>query len=219
MKVNGQHVRGSPFNTEFKPRLFKPVFSFGKYGSAPGTLVLPWGMAVNDKDEIAVAESGNHRIQMFLADGTHLRSFGRQGNRKGMFNDPIGITFYNNNILVSDSGNHRIQIFDDQGHYLDQFGEMRGKLNQQLDRPHWWSIDSDGNVIVADSYNKLIKIITLDGQFLRRIGAKGSFIYPNHCIQHDNYFIVSDSGDHCICLLYTSPSPRDLSTSRMPSSA
>ena len=24
---------------------------------------------------------------------------------------------------------------------------------------------------------------------------------------------------HCICLLYTSPSPRDLSTSRMPSSA
>ena len=25
--------------------------------------------------------------------------------------------------------------------------------------------------------------------------------------------------DRCICLLYTSPSPRDLSTSRMPSSA
>ena len=25
--------------------------------------------------------------------------------------------------------------------------------------------------------------------------------------------------DHCNCLLYTSPSPRDLSTSRMPSSA
>ena len=24
---------------------------------------------------------------------------------------------------------------------------------------------------------------------------------------------------HCLCLLYTSPSPRDLSTSRMPSSA
>ena len=29
-----------------------------------------------------------------------------------------------------------------------------------------------------------------------------------------------DEKDHtCICLLYTSPSPRDLSTSRMPSSA
>ena len=28
-----------------------------------------------------------------------------------------------------------------------------------------------------------------------------------------------DNGQHVICLLYTSPSPRDLSTSRMPSSA
>ena len=32
VKVNGQHVRGSPFKTEFKPRLFKPVFSFAKKG-------------------------------------------------------------------------------------------------------------------------------------------------------------------------------------------
>ena len=30
---------------------------------------------------------------------------------------------------------------------------------------------------------------------------------------------MKESGDYDICLLYTSPSPRDLSTSRMPSSA
>ena len=30
---------------------------------------------------------------------------------------------------------------------------------------------------------------------------------------------VSETGGHLGCLLYTSPSPRDLSTSRMPSSA
>ena len=32
--------------------------------------------------------------------------------------------------------------------------------------------------------------------------------------QFEHYFM-----DYCSCLLYTSPSPRDLSTSRMPSSA
>ena len=32
-------------------------------------------------------------------------------------------------------------------------------------------------------------------------------------------FAVSDSAGFLSCLLYTSPSPRDLSTSRMPSSA
>ncbi|XP_044175633.1 E3 ubiquitin-protein ligase TRIM71-like [Acropora millepora] len=197
VKVNGQHVRGSPFKTDFKPRLFKPVFSFGKPGSAPGMFNWPWGIAVNDKDEIAVTDYGNHRIQTFLGDGTHLRSFGREGNLQGQFNYPNGITFYNDNIIVSDSGNHRIQVFDDQGHYLHHFGE-KGKLSHQLDLPIGLSIDSDGNVIVADSNNKSIKIFTLDGLFLRTIGEEGSFISPVHCIQHDNYFIVSDTGDHCI---------------------
>ena len=197
VKVNGQHVRGSPFKTEFKPRLFKPVLSFGKRGSALGMFNWPLGIAVNHKDEIAVTDSENHRIQIFLADGTHLRSFGREGNQQGQFDWPTGITFYDNNIIVSDTYNHRIQIFDDQGQYLHQFGK-KGKLNHQLDHPRGVSIESDGNIIVADSHNKSIKIFTLDGQFLRRIGEERSFIKPVHCIQQDNYFIVSDSGDHCI---------------------
>ena len=196
VKVDGQHVRGSPFKTEFKHRLFKPVLSFGKEGSAPGMFCYPSGIAVNDKDEIAVTEWYNHRIQIFRSDGTHLRSFGRGGNQQGQFNQPMGITFYNNNIIVSDTHNHRIQIFDDQGHYLHQFGE-KGRLNHQLDCPFGLSIDSDGNIIVADFDNKSIKIFTLNGKFLRRIG-EGSLIDPVHCIQHDNYFIVSDIGDDCI---------------------
>ena len=199
VKVNEQHVRGSPFKTELKPRLFKPVLSFGKQGSADGMLSGPWGIAVNEKDEIAVTDRNNHRIQIFKSDGTHLRSFGRQGKQQGRFKRPSGIAFYNSNIIVSDTDNHRIQIFDDQGHYLDQFGE-EGKLDHQLHSPRGLSIDSDGNIIVADYGNNLIKIFTLDGRFLRRIGEEGSFIHPIHCIQHDNSFIVSDYGDSCIKL-------------------
>ena len=197
VKVNGQHVRGSPFKTELKPRLFKPVLSFGKPGSAAGMFNGPWGLAVNDKDEIAVTDSDIHRIQTFKMDGTHLRSFGREGNQQGQFNSPTGLAFYNNNIIVSDTDNHRVQIFDDQGHYLDQFGE-NGELNHQLQNPHGLSIDSDGNIIVADSSNKSIKIFTLDGRFLQKIGGDGSFIDPIHCIRHDSYFIVSDYEDSCI---------------------
>ena len=193
VKVNGQHVRGSPFKTELKPRLFKPVLSFGKRGSGDG-MFRPCRIAVNDKDEIAVTDLVNHCIKIFKSDGTNLRSFGSEGNLQGQFKYPRGIAFYNKNIIVSDTFNHRIQIFDDQGHYLDQFGEQ-GKLNHQLRSPLGLSIDSDGNIIVADSRNNSIKIFTLDGRFLRRIG---SFINPIHCIQHDNYFFVSDNGDHCI---------------------
>ena len=197
VKVNGEHVRGSPFKTELKPRLFKPALSFGKKGSAAGMFNGPWGLAVNDKDEIAVTDPDIHRIQTFNMDGTHLRSFGREGNQQGQFNSPTGLAFYNNNIIVSDTDNHRVQIFDDQGDYLDHFGE-KGKLNHQLDRPLGLSIDSDGNIIVADSNNKSIKIFTLDGRFLQKIGGDGSLTDPIHCIQHDSYFIVSDYEDSCI---------------------
>ena len=95
VKVNGQHVRDSPFSCQVKSFQFKPVLSFGKFGSSVGMFSNPWGVAVNSKDEIAVTD-WNHRVQIFNSDGKYLRSFGRQGNRAGEFSFPKGITFHNN---------------------------------------------------------------------------------------------------------------------------
>ena len=56
-------------------------------------------------------------------------------------------------------------------------------------------------------------------KFLERARTEALFSigYSNNKIQQDfNSLIIVKS---CNCLLYTSPSPRDLSTSRMPSSA
>ena len=197
VKVNGEHVRGSPFEVQVKPRQFRPVLSFGQQGSSEGMFSVPWGVAVNEKDEIAVTETGNHRIQVFSSNGTHLRSFGRKGDQHGQFDWPDGIVYHNDNIIVADGRNHRVQLFSGEGEYLGQFGG-EGNLNHQLQSPRGLSIDNDGNIIVADSGNKLIKIFSLDGQFLRKIGTEGSFITLFHCIQHENYLIVSDFGDHCV---------------------
>ena len=49
-------------------------------------------------------------------------------------------------------------------------------------------------------------------------GAPGT-ILEKHSNLSKMLGAVTDSGDNNYCLLYTSPSPRDLSTSRMPSSA
>ena len=195
VKVNGEHVRGSPFEVQVKPRQFRPVLSFGMQGSSAGMFLGLWGVAVNERNQISVTD--NHRVQVFSSNGTHLRSFGRKGNNQGEFNAPVGIAFHNDNIIVADTGNHRVQLFSDQGEYLGQFGE-EGSLDRQLKNPRGLSIDSDGNIIVADLGNKLIKIFSQSGQFLRKIGTVGSFTKPIHCIQHDNYLIVSDEGDHCV---------------------
>ena len=80
-------------------------------------------MAVNARDEIAVADNWNLRVQIFSSDENYLRSFGRRGNQNVEFNNPTGITFHKNgNIFVADRGNFRIQIFTGEGGYISFFG-------------------------------------------------------------------------------------------------
>ena len=199
VKVNEEHIHGSPFVVQVNARAFRSVLSFGKEGSAAGVLSRPWGVAVNERNEIAVTDNGNNRVQLFSSDGTYLRSFGTKGDKQGEFNFPCGIAFdiKNENIFVTDTGNHRVQLFGKQGEYLKQFGEQ-ANLDHQLQYPYGLSVDSDGNVIVTDLGNKVIKIFSLSGQFLRKIGGEGSFKKPWHCVQYDNFLIVSDSGENSI---------------------
>ena len=201
--VNGEHVSGSPFTVQVKPRQFKPVLSFGGKGSSAGMFDRPCGVAVNERNEIAVTDIRNQRVQIFSSDGTHLRSFGSKGDQEGEFFQPTGIAYLNNgNIVVADSENNRLQIFTGQGDYLTQIGGD-GNLDHQFNYPWGLSVDSDGNIIVADSNNKLIKIFTPSGQFLRKFGGEDLLVDPCHCIQKDQYFIVSDYGDHCIKVFNT----------------
>ena len=79
----------------------------------------------------------------------------------------------------------------------------KGSLDSQLSYPYGLSLDSNGNIIVADTGNKLIKIFSTDGKFLRKIGGPGSFSCPIHCIQCDEYLIVSDKDEHCIKVFST----------------
>ena len=198
VSVNGEDIRGSPFTVTIKPFHVKPVLSFGKEGSGDGMFENPFGVAVTDRDEIMVADSKNHRVQVFDSNGTFLRSFGHEGNNAGELKIPTGIaTDKDRNIFVAEYGTHRVQIFSWEGRRLGSFGGP-GSLDSQLDKPRGLSLDSAGNVIVADTGNKLIKIFTPDGRFVMKIGGQSSLSYPVHCVQCGEYFIVSDRGEHCI---------------------
>ena len=202
--VNGEHVGGSPFTVQVKPRLYKPVLSFGRKGSSwsSGKFDGPWGVAVNERNEIAVTDYENNRVQIFSCDGKFIRSFGKKGVKKGEFKYPTGVAYLNNgNIVVADKFNDRLQIFTERGNYLAQIGGEE-YCDHDLNNPLGLSVDSDGNIIVADSFNKLIKIFTPSGQFLRKFG--GDLLHePYHCIQKGEYFIVSDNGDDCINVFNT----------------
>ena len=193
VKVNGEHISCSPFTVILKPFQVKPVLSFGKQGAGDGMFDYPLGVAVSEGNEIVVADQGNHRVQVFDSNGTFLRSFGHEGENAGEFKSPIGISINKDRQIFVAERNHRIQIFSWEGRLLGSFGG-KGSLC------HYWSLslDRNGNVIVADPGNRLIKIFTPDGKFVMKIGGQGYFSYPVHCVQCGEYFIVSDRDEHCI---------------------
>ena len=194
----GANVRDSPLETQVQTRRFRSVLSFGQKGESVGMLKGPWGVAVNDHDEIAVTEFSNHRVSVFNSDGTHLRSFGRTGKNNGAFQYPSGIAFDSHgNIVVADCGNHRVQVFDRNGNFLSKVGE-KGSLDHQLSYPAGLSINGNGDIIVADGGNELIKIFSSNREYLSKFGGARTLVAPYHCIQHGQYFIVSDCGDNSI---------------------
>ena len=200
VKINEEHIRGSPFPVKPKLRQFRHVLSFGQKGSFVGMRFGPYGVAVNERDEIAVTDTATYRVQVFSSDGTYLRSFGRKGDKQGELDWPAGIAFdKNKRSIVVDSNNHRVQLFNDQGEYLSQFGG-KGNLDHQLRDPLGLSVDRNENIIVADEGNKVIKTFSPSGQFLYKLGEgeSGHFTSPFHCIQYDKFLIVSDAGEHCI---------------------
>ena len=197
-RTKGVNVRDSSLDAQVQTKRYIPVLSFGREGKSVGMLKGPSGVAVNDRDEIAVTELWNNRVSVFSSDGTHLRSFGRKGENNSEFNAPSGIAFDSlGNIIVTDCKTHRVQVFDRNGKFLRKFGEY-GSLDHQLTYPEGLSINGNGNIIVADRSNKLIKIFSSTGEYLRKFGEAGSLVSPYNCIQQGQYLIVSDYGDDSI---------------------
>ena len=70
--------------------------------------------------------------------------------------------------------------------------------------------------------NKTVEAIDKASEFLTDLNAKGKKILFVGCkrqAQDPIKEVAEKTGHYYVCLLYTSPSPRDGATSRMPSSA
>ena len=68
VKINEEHIRGSPFPVKLKPTQFRRVLSFGQQGWSFGMQCCPYGAAVNERDEIAVTEISDYGVKVFSSD-------------------------------------------------------------------------------------------------------------------------------------------------------
>lgn len=161
------------------------AFVWGQEGAAEGQLNHPRGLTVGQNGLLYVADSLNHRIQVFDADGVLQNSWGtfEVGERGtatgGNFNQPWGIaTGPDGNIYVADTWNHRVQVFTPEGEFVRAWGQL-GQLDAAGNPTDFWgprdvAVDSEGLVYVADTGNKRIRVYTAEGDWLRDIGSGGS---------------------------------------------
>lgn len=67
------------------------LFQLGGRGSEPGSFTWPRGLAVGPDNSIVVADSSNHRVQVFDSNGIFVKEFGEYGNGEGEFDCLAGV--------------------------------------------------------------------------------------------------------------------------------
>jgi DNA-binding beta-propeller fold protein YncE len=135
----------------------KQWLEFGRAGRGPGEFSRAEGLAVGPDDRIFVADSCNHRIQIFSRDGRWLASYGRPGNGVGELSYPYDIRVdAGGRQYVCEFGNSRIQVFDAQNRPLEIIGGP-GTAPGQFNNPWSIALDAAGNLYVADAGNHRVQ--------------------------------------------------------------
>ncbi|XP_066247761.1 RING finger protein nhl-1 isoform X2 [Euwallacea similis] len=179
------------------------LFQIGSRGSEAGCFTWPRGVAVGPDNSIVVADSSNHRVQVFDSRGRFLKEFGQYGSGEGEFDCLAGVAVNRiGQYIIADRYNHRIQVFDPSGRFLRAFGSQ-GTSDGRFNYPWGIATDALGFIYVCDKENHRIQVFQSDGTFVGKFGTmgnkEGQLEHPHYiAVSNTNRVIVSDSNNHRI---------------------
>lgn len=147
--------------------------SFGRPGTGPGEFNRPEGLGIDSHDRLFVADSCNHRIQVFSAEGTFREQFGKAGTGPGELSYPYDVRVdVLGNRFVCEFGNSRIQVFDEENEPAEIIGKA-GAEPGQFNNPWAIALDSRGNLYVADAANHRVQKFIRKGNYPAQLTRTG----------------------------------------------
>ncbi len=185
-------VESDPYQSRWRET--QSIKAFGTTGPENGQFISPHGLALAPDGSIYVADSGNHRVVKFDADGKFALAFGTWsgeppgGNVLNPSWAPPGGTFYepwdvavgpDGSVYVADLWNSRVQKFDANGKFIklwggfDDSGQRAIGAEGRFYGPRGIAVSEDGRVFVADTGNKRVQVFDEDGNFLFQFGGGG----------------------------------------------
>jgi len=136
--------RGSSVRVYDKARR-ELLFSIPRNPADEKSLLLsPTNIAIDREGRLYVSDTGAFLIQIYDADGAHLRTIGEQGLSPGNFALPKGIAVdREGRVYVVDAATQVIQIFDAEGRILMYFGNPKVDGPGGTDLPAGIAVDYD----------------------------------------------------------------------------
>lgn len=152
-------------------------------------LVYPNGLAIDAKGRLYVSDIGTHRVIRLESDGklTPIAGDGEAGfsgdlgpASKARLSSPHDLAFdREGRLVIADSGNHRIRRIDLQGVITTIAGDGKpGKsgyndlpLENSLNNPQSIALDSEGRILIADTFNHVVRRLGADGKLARIAGS------------------------------------------------
>uniref|UniRef100_A0A914Q028 Brain tumor protein n=1 Tax=Panagrolaimus davidi TaxID=227884 RepID=A0A914Q028_9BILA len=169
---------------------------FGSLGVADGQFTEPSGILVTTEGDIVVADTNNHRIQIFDSQCNFKLSFGEPGKRDGqlLYPNRIAVNPKNGDFVITErSPTHQVQIFNRFGLFIRKFGTTI------LQHPRGVCVDSEGRIVVVECKLMRVCIFSSVGHLLHQFSALKHLMFPNNiCAGPDNQLFICDNRDHCI---------------------
>jgi tripartite motif-containing protein 71 len=173
------------------------LFSFGSRGSGQGQLLMAVGIGISPDGRVCVADTGNHRIQVFSAEGKWERSFSLKTGARA---DPTDVlpTSFKNLCYVCDNDNHEIQAYDlRDGSLVLAWGKKGSRLGE-FNYPSTLAMDGESRVYVVDVLNARVQSFDSSGKRPAEVvqwglGPSGLFRPKGVAVDVQGRILVSDS--------------------------